>query len=87
MLAADNGLGNRCRKTLLADDMEFHAVADDLAGYILTYGPHQTLDCRVSELSHSAAANAEGMVVVFDAGKAVLGRTVREDQFADHSSL
>ena len=87
MLSVDSRLCSRCRKTLLADDMELHSVAYYLAGDILPYGPHQTLDRGVSELSDRAASNAEGMMVVFDARKAVLRGSVGEHQFADHPRI
>ena len=85
MISVDTGLGDRCRKTLLADYMELHSVADYLAGDVLPDCPHQSLDHGVSKLSYRAALDATGMVVVFDACKAVLRPSVREYQFADHS--
>lgn len=74
-------------ETLLADDVELHAVSHYLAGNVCAYRPQEPLDGRVSELVHRPACDAYSVVVVFDACQAVLRRAVWQGQLANDTCI
>ena len=82
IVVASEGLALGRRHARPADDVELHAVTDDLSRDVCPYGPQQALDGRVAELADIAAPDTERMVMVLDAGKAVLWSAVRQRQLA-----
>ncbi len=82
IVVPSEGLALGRRQARPADDVELHAVTDDLSRDVCAYGPQQALDGRVAELADVPARDTERMVMVLDAGKAVLRSAVWQRQLA-----
>ena len=85
----EGGLSTRLaalgREARLAGDVELDAMADDVAGNVVAYRPHEAFDCRRAEFADVAALDADGVMVVLDPGEAIPWGAVQEVQTADHS--
>ena len=71
----------------VADDVEFNAVADDVAGDVAAQGMNQAFNRSGAELADITASDADGVMVVLNAGQAVLGGAIHEVQPADNAGL
>lgn len=71
----------------VAGDVEFDPVTDDLAGDIFFHAPHQAFNRGGLELPDVSARDADGVVVVFNAGQAVPGVAIFEVEPAYDTDL
>ena len=69
-------LGARALKTAVAGNVELYAMPDDVSGDVVSDGPEQPFHCRRAELADGPAPDADRVVVVLDAGKAVHGSAI-----------
>ena len=85
--AEKNRLRALSGQAAVAEHVELHAMPNDLAGNIVTDRSEQTFHRCRAELADDAASRADGVVVMLDARKAVLGAAIHCSDLADDACL
>ena len=70
-----------------AVDVKLETVSYNLAGDLVAKGPHEIFDIGGPELAHVATLDANGVMVVLNAGKAVPGGAVHHVKAAQNAGV